>query len=574
MTMQALDYIRAANQEGSVSGDTFRVTLVTNFTDSILQKIMKGVFRHRGIEIEVFAVPYQQYHLQLKDRMSLLYQSAPDMTFVFFDLNPYRRGAIQSDAEHLSDVLADIETYAGAVATPVVIMDLATPYHGVYGNLYKESPSYILALEANRLLRDLEERTSNLMVCGTDKALRRIGEMNARDLRGTYAFDIPFTNEFFVAVAREWCSFAIAILGRAKKCLVLDLDNTLWGGIVGEAGPRGIRIGPDYPGLAFQNFQHSLLDLFGRGIILAVNSKNNSEDVSEVFQKNPHMILKEEHFAATRVNWSDKAKNLIEIADELNIGLDSMVFLDDDPVNRELVRTVLPTVTVPELPKDPEEYVSFLYDLDLFNQFSLTEEDKEKGRMYAEERARRKIEYVAQSVDEYIAALGIELDVATNDPEATARIAQLSQKTNQFNLTSKRYTESEVERLMSEGLVSSALVRDKFGDYGRTIVAITRGKDQNTAILDTFLMSCRVMGRGVEYAFMRYLAIQLSLAGFKEVKATFIPTSKNMPAKDFLPSIGFAETGRSGDTIQYHISLSKLVATLGAIHQGVRINEL
>ena len=375
-------------------------------------------------------------------------------------------------------------------------------------------------------------------------------------MRWLHASDIPFSNVFMAALAEEWVAYARVLLGKSKKCIVLDLDNTLWGGVVGEVGPRGIALGPDYPGSAFVNFQQALLEFYDRGILLAIASRNNPADVAEVFEKNPYMVLKEKHFSAIRTDWKTKPEMIREIAEELNIGTDSMVFLDDDPVNREMVRGELPGVAVPDFSLPPEEYAPLLHSLNLFHQFSLTGEDLAKGRMYAEERQRKKVLLQAKSPDAYIAELDIRITVAVNDRDLIPRLSQLTLKTNQFNLTTRRYSEADILKFMESGaLVISGNVTDKFGDYGTVILAIVvpdRGDPRKTT-LDTMLMSCRVMGRGVECSFMDYLLRELGRRSIISLEAEFISTVKNVPAKkDFLAEHGFGEGLRcSLDVVSY-----------------------
>lgn len=559
--MNTLDYITLANTTPELEGGKkkFAVNLVTNFTDDVLQKLLRGVLLANGIHPDISAVPYKQYHLHLKNKESALYQKPADATLLFFDVNPYRQSSFTLDSDHWRELVLDLKAYCFVQASPVIMTSFITPYAGAYGNLFEQSPLFALVMEANQELKTLSKELNNLYICDINALVHRHGEKNIRDFRGLYAFDTPFTNDFLLVLAEEWVSYVRTLLGKTKKCVVVDLDNTLWGGVAGEAGPHGILLGPDYPGLAYQNFQHALLSLYGRGVILAINSKNNPADVAEVFAQNPHMVLKEDHFAAIKANWDDKAKNLVAIAEELNIGLDSLVFLDDDVLNRNLVRSMLPEVTVPELPSAPEDYIPMLYSLNLFNQLRLTEEDLEKAKMYADEGRRKNVQYSAQSVEEYIQQLGIVITVEKNDPVSIPRLSQLTQKTNQFNLTTRRYGEKELSQMIANGAVIFAGdVSDKFGDYGKTVLAIMKPTTGSVAELDTFLMSCRVMGRGVEGGFMKHIAEELRRVGFERMNAVFIPTKKNMPVKDFLPTLGFAETGRTEDTVHYSIDLARL----------------
>ena len=358
---------------------------------------------------------------------------------------------------------------------------------------------------------------------------------------------MPFANEFLVAISREWLSYIFAVTGRSRKCIVLDLDNTLWGGVLGESGALGVVLGPHYPGLAFQNFQRALLTMWERGIILAINSKNNLSDVTEVFATNPHMILREEHFAAVRANWEEKSENVRSLAAELNIGTDSMVFLDDSPLERELMTQALPEVLVPDFSVAPEEFVNVLYALNVFHQLSLTKEDAQKGIMYAQERRRREAQDTTQSKEEYIASLGITLAVSQNAPLHIPRVAQLTQKTNQFNLTTRRYVEGDIATRFEQDYVFDGEVTDKFGQYGIVIVAIVTVRE-DMAELDTFLMSCRAMGRSVEFAFLEHCLSVLHAKGISEIEAIFAPTAKNAPVADFLPAFGFTEVSQDDTT--------------------------
>ncbi|MCX6787225.1 MAG: HAD-IIIC family phosphatase [Candidatus Kaiserbacteria bacterium] len=542
--MDSLAYIQtyARIKESSKKGfPALAINLITNFTDEVLEKVLGGMCLTEGIYPNIVRAPYKQYHLVLKDTTEKLYAAKPNISFLFFDINPYQQGEFTDSTKHVEEIISDVRTYCETVQTLVVMNLSLLPYNSPYGHFFADDPLFAQVRAWNDRLIALSKEIPNLYIFDTNKLVFQLGEDHIRDMRNSYAFDIPFTNDFFVAIAREWLACIQANTGRVRKCIVLDLDNTLWGGVVGESGARGIALGPGYPGVAFQNFQRTLLKLWERGIILAIASKNNLADVQEVFEKNPHMILKEEHFAALRVNWDDKSDSIADIAKELNIGIDSMVFIDDSPLERERMRKERPEILVPEFPAAPEAYINALVSLNAFHQMSLTEEDKRKGKMYAEERQRVAIRTKTKSKKEYLAELGITLKVFEGTKNDVARVSQLTQKTNQFNLTTKRYSEADIRRFLSEGWhIYSAEVSDTFGAYGIVIVACV-APNGTEARLDTFLMSCRVMGRDVEYAFLEECIKKLSAAGFKKMNASFIPTAKNIPAKDFLKTAGFTQ---------------------------------
>jgi FkbH-like protein len=320
-----------------------------------------------------------------------------------------------------------------------------------------------------------------------------------------------------------------------KKCIVLDLDNTLWGGIVGEDGIDGIALSMGHPGASFVAFQQALLDMYNRGVILAVNSRNNFDDAMKVIRTHPNMILKEQHFAAVRINWSDKATNIVDLARELNIGLDSMVFFDDDPTNREIVRTMVPDVEVPEMPVNPKEYAKFLLSLPYFPTTAITDEDKMRGSLYVTERLRQEAEKEFPDKMEFLKNLGLELRVFEDDPTSVSRLAQMTGKTNQFNMNKVPLEEEEVMKLMEhpEYKVFHGHVSDRFGEHGITNFAVVK-KNGDTWDIEYFLMSCRVIGRGVEEAFLSSLAETAQKSGVVQMTIKFVVTEKNAPAKEFL----------------------------------------
>ena len=324
-----------------------------------------------------------------------------------------------------------------------------------------------------------------------------------------------------------------------KKCIVLDLDNTLWGGVVGEDGLEGIKLGIKGEGASFIAFQQALLDLHDKGIILAINSKNNEGEALKVLREHPNMILKEKHFAGIRINWKDKAENILELAKEINIGTDSMVFLDDDPTNRALVRRMLPEVAVPDLPTESEKLVPFLLSSPYFNLKVQTQEDKMRGNLYVTERLRREKEKEFLDKKEFLSSLGLELHVYINDDEAIPRLAQLTEKTNQFNFNKTPLTEDELSLLLKDGddIVLYGRVIDTFGDHGITNLAvIKRGKETWNVI--QYLMSCRVIGKDIEDAFLHVVADLARKEGVGTLTLSFNKTEKNIPAQEFVSRLG------------------------------------
>lgn len=324
---------------------------------------------------------------------------------------------------------------------------------------------------------------------------------------------------------------------KRKKCLVLDLDNTLWGGVLGEEGIDGIQIGGDYPGKAFLYWQEALHQLAKTGVILSVCSKNNEQDVLDAWEKNPFILLKKEAFSAYRINWQDKATNIKELAQELNIGLDSMVFVDDNPTERELVKQVLPMVAVPDFPKQPYMFPDFFKQLveEYFKVYSITDEDRKKTEQYKANAARANAQATFADFDSFLESLNIQITIEEANEFNIQRIAQMTQKTNQFNLTTKRYTDADVKGFVEVGWkIWCISVADKFGDNGITGCVMVNGNE-----IDTFLLSCRILGKGIEIAFAKKIMAMLQENGIHVLTAKFFPTAKNSQVKDFWEKVGF-----------------------------------
>jgi FkbH-like protein len=332
-----------------------------------------------------------------------------------------------------------------------------------------------------------------------------------------------------------------SIENKRKKCLVLDLDNTLWGGILGEDGLENLKIGDSYPGLAYLNFQEAILEASKAGIILAICSKNNEEDVIEVFEKHPFQIIKLNHISARRINWNDKASNIYEISQELNIGLDSIVFIDDNPIERERVRQMIPEVVVPDFPSSPIYLLQFFREVyeNNFQAYKLTEEDVNKTKQYLSNAERSQFKRSFNSVHDYLESLEMQLDIYEASNFTIPRIAQMTQKTNQFNLTTRRYTEEDIRAMIQSGsLVHCVSVKDKFGDNGISLMSIIN-IENDIAYFDSFLLSCRILGRNIEIGYINYILNYLLRNGIKLIKAIYLPSKKNIQTIDFYESIGF-----------------------------------
>jgi len=385
----------------------------------------------------------------------------------------------------------------------------------------------------------------------------RHGRQNWCDARKWLTVRLPLASAHLPHLAAEWLRFLHPLSGKIAKCVAVDLDNTLWGGVVGEDGVNGIRLGAEYPGAAYQQLQLALRDLARRGILLAVCSKNNSADAMEAISGHPGMILGPRDFAALRIDWNDKAANLRELAAELNIGLDSIAFLDDNPVERQHVREQAPEAIVIELPEDPMGFAAAVRDCPWFERLALSDEDRKRGEYYAAQRERGELERTVTSKEDFYRSLDQVVEISAVNAQTIARVAQLTQKTNQFNLTTKRYSEPQIAAMARdpEWRVWSLRVTDRYADNGLVGVAIAR-VEGGIFEIDSFLMSCRVIGRTVETALLAHVVTEARTQGFATLQGWYLPTRKNAPAADFYARHGFEPVGETAEGTLWRLDLA------------------
>jgi FkbH-like protein len=332
-----------------------------------------------------------------------------------------------------------------------------------------------------------------------------------------------------------------AISGRFTKCIILDLDNTLWGGVIGDDGMEGIQIGELGTGKAYTELQRWFKQLKNRGILLVVCSKNTEAIAKEPFELHPDMELRLDDFALFIANWENKADNIRHIREVLQIGLDSMVLIDDNPFEREMVRTALPELTIPDLPEDPADYLTYLRSLNLFETGSRTEEDSVRTRQYQEEAKRVSFKKSFSGEADFLASLNMHAGVDSFTGFTIPRVAQLSQRSNQFNLRTVRYTESDIQKIAASGeyFTFSFTLKDKFGDHGLICALILHKTDNETLFIDTWIMSCRVLKRGVEQFVLNTIVDFARNGRFKNITGQYIATAKNSIVKSLYPDLGF-----------------------------------
>lgn len=395
--------------------------------------------------------------------------------------------------------------------------------------------------ELNNSLRTAVRSVPNAYYVDLNLCLVRMGGNTFYDARYWHIGRAPYSREALCEIASEDFKFIRSLKGKNKKCLVLDCDNVLWGGIIGEDGLSGIKLSKTYPGSPYYEFQQEVMNFYNRGILIALCSKNNAEDVWQVFRTHPDMVLKEKHITAAQINWEDKATNLKKIASDLNIGLESLVFVDDSEFEVNLVRGVIPEVTVFHFAGDKTvEYRNILASCGLFDTLTVSAEDRQRGVMYKAEAERKQLQGQAPDLETYLQSLEMVIEVKFADNFTLPRITQLTQKTNQFNLTTKRYSEADIKKSMEamDADVLSLRLIDKFGDSGLVGVCILKYIAEK-AVIDTFLLSCRVLGRGVEDAFIIQALKLAKRRGCEAVIGEFYPTAKNIQVKEFFAQRGF-----------------------------------
>lgn len=463
---------------------------------------------------------------------------------ISFQFNSMDSDERDKEIKHITTFLGEVMRHVRANCNSIVLVhNFEIPVYPNLGILdYQSREGQVASYrQINQDLIDIVSGFKNIYVLDIDVLQSRVGYNKFNDKRCWHFGKSPYSIEGSQEIAKEYIKFVNSINGKTKKCLVLDCDNTLWGGIVGEDGIGGIFIGDNYPGSAFSEFQHYISELHGRGVLLAICSKNNEKDVLEVFKQHPNMVLREEHFSAMKINWEDKCKNILSIAKELNIGLESMVFLDDNKFEVEMVNKMLPAVCSLKLPEDPALYADFIRSFAFFDSLIISDEDLSRNQMYAADKKRKIVmsETGLDNIQDYFRYLEMCVSINRMDDLSVARVSQLTLRTNQFNLTTKRYTEAEVRELEGEGAdVYCVELKDRFGDSGIIgvyILKYTEGK----CVIDSFLLSCRALGRKVETVMIGSCLLRAKENGCKDVIGEYKYTDKNQQVQDFYPEHGF-----------------------------------
>lgn len=554
--METVNYTALKKLAKKAAEDKQRIAVLGDCATQQLAVAIRGESIRRGHAVGVYDADYNQLEAQLLDSGSEVYAFAPHYILLiasaeklkqrFYDTVPAER------AQFAETELARLSSFWQAIAAnckaKVLMFDFPEEEDAVFGSFALRTPASF-AYQVRKLNHLLGETVAASYPHVYPIALSSVQIMRGRDAffenRTWYLAKMAVATDALPAVAARVLDTVLALAGRVKKCVVVDLDNTLWGGVIGDDGIDGIQLGELGDGPAFTALQRWLLELKRRGILLAVCSKNNDDTAREPFEKHPEMVLRLEDFAAFVANWESKAENIRQIQQTLNIGMDSFVFLDDNPFERNLVREMLPDVTVPELPEDPALVPAYLESLHLFEAVSFSEEDAGRTAQYQAEASRAAAQSHFASYDDYLISLDMQGQILPFDSFHYPRIAQLTQRSNQFNLRTVRYSEADIASIAQDSryLTRYMTLSDRYGEHGLISVVIGEKQGDDTLFLDTWLMSCRVLRRGVEECLFDAI-VQMTLdAGCKYLVGEYLPTAKNKMVADFYEKIGMECTG-------------------------------
>lgn len=528
----------------------FKVALLSSFSIEFIHDALIAHGFASALKVEIYQAPFGAFRQELLEAASGLYAATPDAVVLAVEPEAWlpsatlAQGVEDPAARFGQNLTALAQTFRARSTAALLIHNSPPPVWPSRGIASRNDEQLELALLYNGALTRVAKEVTNVHVVDYAGLVRRFGAVNWYDDRMRLFARAPIAQGVQGELAAEYLKFFRALSGLSKKCLVVDLDNTLWGGILGEDGLAGISLGAEYPGNAFVEFQRRVLELRDRGVILAIASKNNPADVEEAFAKHPFMVIKPEHFSAAEIGWQPKTASLVAIAKRLNIGLDHLVFVDDNPFECEQVREALPMITVIQLPRQPERYVATLLRDGWFETVGTSDEDRRRSDLYRQRDAAEALRAASGRVEDFYRELDMTLTLAPVEERSLVRAAQLTQKTNQFNTTTRRYSEAEVAKRADDPrwVVRTVAVRDRFGDNGIVGLMMARAEDGDLEV-DTFLLSCRVIGRTIETAMLAALFDEAGRRGLARVSGLVIPTAKNAPVRDVFERHGFKTTG-------------------------------
>jgi len=565
--MPKLDLVEALRnvnewEASNRSARAIRVKFFRNYSAEFIEPFLKYYFGTRGMRCAIDFGGFDTFQQEIIEAdLSSCNLIVLSLTADALIDGRHRDASPEDAIAKISGLIGHIETKTTA---SVVLNTLVRPLYDEGGASFSLQPTSQTHRvdDYNRQLRAFViKKSPRCALVDWERIVMLAGAEAAFDRRLAYTASAPFRHPFLNLYAREICRIEAALSGQTKKCLVLDCDNTLWGGIVGEVGLEGIDLDPnEYPGKAYYDFQRAVLRLADQGIMIALCSKNNPEDVERVLDSHPHCLIKRSHLVASRVNWTDKEINLGELIEDLNIGRDAVVFVDDNPMECARVQAFLPDVTVRRVPERLYDLPLLLDQEGLFDKVGVTREDLARTAMYQTDEQRREAAKSFSTADEFLASLEIRASIHAAKDHELGRVAQLTQKTNQFNLTTRRYTEAEIQDLAGreDHAVYALSARDRFGDLGLTGVLIAKHTG-SAAVIDTLLMSCRVLGRRLELQFVTECLRQLTERWrVDRWEADYVRTQKNRQVASFWDQFGFEPVTNDPDRTCYRARTASL----------------
>ncbi len=562
--MEELNYLQLIKEFRKIK-DNFqgypevKIAILGDNSTQQLTQVLKAYLHRNKIFVRVYEADFDVLDQEIYDAGSGFYQFAPEYVVLFTSVQRLRedfyRGG-QGDVEGFKEkALGRLKSFWDKINQNIscrIIQNIyVVPTERILGNYTaKLNDAFSNIVQSlNQQLKEEAKDRNNIFLNDMEYLASWIGKKHFNDEKFWIHAKMICSPDDLPQIIQNIAQIILAGAGRSKKCLVLDLDQTLWGGTIGDDGLEGIELGEQGAGEAFVLFQRYLRDLKNRGIILAVCSKNNHETAREPFLKHSDMVLREEDISVFVANWDHKVDNIRLIANVLNIGMDAMVFLDDSAFERNQVRAMLPAICVPEMPEDPAQYVNFLNSLNLFETLSSSREDQTRTRFYREEILREKEKQTFSDIKDYLKSLQMKASFARFDPFHLPRVAQLIQRSNQFNLTTRRYNEKECESFMNNVEDCEPFyvtLEDKFGDHGLIGVIILKIETE-TMVIDQWLMSCRVLQRGVEQFCMNQVATCARRRDCRAIEGRYIPTAKNKMVANFYATFGFEKIRENKD---------------------------
>jgi len=549
------NYLKKNLKKEKLGYRKIKLAIVSDSASQFLKSAIKGYGIEKEIDFDIYEADYNQIDLQVFDFSSELYEFEPEFIFINYSsehlLKEFYKKSKNQQFNFSNDKIAHfkniVDTITSKLKSKIIVNNYLEINDNVFGNFAtKVEISFIYQLrKLNFQLMDFSRENKNLFIADFTSLQSQYGYHFTFDPKLYTSADIVHSIDFIPYIAKSITDIVCSISGIFKKCLILDLDNTVWGGIIGDDGIEGIQIGDLGIGKAFTELQLWAKQLKQRGIILCVCSKNTEEIAKEPFALHPEMVLKLEDIAVFMANWDNKVDNIKYIQSVLNIGFDSMVFLDDNPFEREMVRNGISDITVPHLPEDPAEYLGYLRTLNLFETASFTDEDEIRTQQYQEEAKRNILQKSFSNEEDFLKNLNMLSDLKPFNKFTIPRVAQLTQRSNQFNLRTIRYTEEEILQIADskEYFSLSFTLEDTFGEHGLIGIIILKNIDNESLFIDSWIMSCRVLKRGMENFTLNKIVELAKEKGFNRIIGEYIPTKKNAIVKNHYSDLGFEREG-------------------------------